>query len=177
MFAHILNWQTLFSILKDAGWNNMRLGLENMFVLAHAMGRTLVIPPRRQIAHGMQSDATGGNAVSFSDFYDIEAISAKQHGLNIITMEQFLEREALNGNLKSISSGDRLYPPNNQVKWDNQGLRPLWAYIRNVAKIFEWNPMDGVLVFPSAGTDVQDIYEMMDNVLVERDGRPFPQHR
>lgn len=134
----------LTSARKDAGWNNMRLGLENMLILAHAMGRTLVMPPRRQMAHGMQSYTSGGNAVSFSDFFDIEAIGAKQKGLQIITMEQFLEREAVNGHLKSNTNGDILYPPNNQVKWDNQRLQPLWTYIRNVTKIFQWNPMDGV---------------------------------
>jgi len=31
----------------------MRLGLENVVLLAHSMGRTLVMPPRRQLAHGM----------------------------------------------------------------------------------------------------------------------------
>jgi len=132
------------SAREDAGWNNMRLGLENMLILAHAMGRTLVMPPRSQMAHGMQSYTSGGNAVSFSDFFDIEAIGAKQKGLQIITMEQFLEREAVNGHLKSNTNGDILYPPNNQVKWDNQRLQPLWTYIRNVTKIFQWNPMDGV---------------------------------
>ncbi len=115
-----------------------------MLILAHAMGRTLVMPPRRQMAHGMQSYTSGGNAVSFSDFFDIEAVGAKQKGLQIITMEQFLEREAVNGHLKSNTDGDILYPPNNQVKWDNQRLQPLWTYIRNVTKIFQWNPMDGV---------------------------------
>lgn len=173
----------------------MRLGLENMIILAHAMGRTLVMPPRRQMAHGVQS-----YAVSFSDFFDIEAIGAKQKGLNIITMEQFLEHEAINGHLKSYTNGDILYPPNNQVNWDNQRLQPLWAYIRNVTKMFQWNPMDGVsccfaflllfsswiltlflvfqiLAFPASGTDEQRIYSMMADVLNEKDGRPFPHFR
>ncbi len=155
----------------------MRIGFENILVLAHAMGRTLVMPPRRQIAHGIQSDTSGGNAVSFSDFYDIEAISAKQIGLNIITMEQFLDREGLKGYLKSNKTGHILYPPNSQSKWDNQRLQPLWDYIRNVSKIFPWDPMQGVLVFPSSGTDEQHIYSMMGDVLVEKDGRRFPHYR
>ena len=41
--------------MDDAGWNNMRLGLESVILLAHATGRTLVMPPKRQIAHGMVS--------------------------------------------------------------------------------------------------------------------------
>lgn len=41
--------------MDDAGWNNMRLGLENVILMAHSMGRTLVLPPKRQMAHGMVS--------------------------------------------------------------------------------------------------------------------------
>ena len=42
--------------MDGSGWNNIRLGFENMMLLAHSMGRTLVIPPKRQIAHGMVSN-------------------------------------------------------------------------------------------------------------------------
>ena len=41
--------------MDGSGWNNIRLGFENMMLLAHSMGRTLVMPPKRQIAHGMVS--------------------------------------------------------------------------------------------------------------------------
>jgi hypothetical protein len=83
--------------------------------------------------------------VSFGDFYDVEAIGAGQRGLNIITMEQFLEREAVTGQLQSRAGGDAiLYPPDNRVQWDNQRLDPLWRYIRNVTTTFQWNPKDCV---------------------------------
>jgi len=78
--------------------------------------------------------------VSFSDFYDIDTIRTRQKGLSIITMEQFLEREALNGHLKSKVDGEAIYPPGNQIRWDNHQLNPLWKYIRNVTKTFNWNP-------------------------------------
>lgn len=42
--------------MDGSGWNNIRLGFEGMVVLAHSMGRTLVMPPKRQIAHGMVSN-------------------------------------------------------------------------------------------------------------------------
>ena len=60
--------------------------------------------------------------VSFSDFYDIDTIRTRQKGLSIITMEQFLEREALNGHLKSKVDGEAIYPPGNQIRWDNHQL-------------------------------------------------------
>jgi len=161
--------------MDDSGWNNMRLGFENVMLLAHSMGRTLVLPPKRQIAHGMY-DSSGSKVVSFADFYDIEAINAKQKGLNIITMETFLEREALNGNLKSKSDGRATYPPNNQIAWDNQRLDPLWRYIREVTKTFSWNPKQCVVTFPAVGTDEQHLFNMMADVLVGKDGRQFPHY-
>mmetsp|Transcript_38251 Transcript_38251/g.82390 ORF Transcript_38251/g.82390 Transcript_38251/m.82390 type:complete len:921 (-) Transcript_38251:426-3188(-) len=161
--------------MDDSGWNNMRLGLENVMLLAHSMGRTLVLPPKRQLAHGLL-DKSGSKVVSFSDFYDIDSINAKQKGLNIITMDQFLEREATSGQLNSNIDGAVVYPPNNQIIWDNQRLGPLWKYIRNVTKSFNWNPRECVLAFPGTGTDDQHLFSMMADVLIGKDGRPFPHY-
>jgi hypothetical protein len=96
-----------------------------------------------------QMDGTGSNQVAFSDFFDIEGIGAKQKGLNIVTMEQFLEREGLQGNLRSYFGGESevVYPPNNRIKWDNQPLDQLWNYIRNVTTTFQWNPTECVSRF------------------------------
>lgn len=33
----------------NGGWNNIRMGVETVIVLAHAMGRTLVIPPPQHL--------------------------------------------------------------------------------------------------------------------------------
>jgi hypothetical protein len=151
-----------------SGFNNMRLGFENVMIMAHAMGRTLVMPPKRQLAHGLR-DVHGRKVVSFSDFYDIAAINAAQSGLNIISMEEFLEREALNGNLKSI------YPPDNRVNWDNQPLGLLWDYIANVTDSFDWHPNECILAFPRGSSDGQDLLAMLDIIVNGEDGRPFPQ--
>ena len=89
-------------------------------------------------------DKNGSKIVSFQDFYDINDINNKQKGLNIITMEQFLEREAVDGHLTD-KDGNIMYPPNNnQVKWNNQPLQPLWDYIRNVSKSTKWHPRNCV---------------------------------
>ena len=149
--------------------------MENVMLMAHAMGRTLVMPPKRQMAHGLY-DKSGSKVVSFGDFYDINAISARHKGLNILSMEQFLEREASDGRLKSVEDGNVLLPPNNQIKWDNQRLDPLWEYIRRISKTFPWNPKECVLAFPSAGTDDKHLFYLMADVLTGKDGRPFPHH-
>jgi hypothetical protein len=36
---------------EDAGWNNKRMSFEMAMVLAHAMDRTIVLPPKRIISH------------------------------------------------------------------------------------------------------------------------------
>ena len=154
--------------MDGSGFNNMRLGFENVMLMAHVMGRTLVMPPKRQLAHGLR-DVNGRKIVSFSDFYDIATISAEQSGLNIISMEQFLEREALNGNLKGQ------YPPDNRIKWDNQPLHPLWDYISNVTDSLDWHPNKCILVFPRDDSDGKDIQLLMDDILQGNDGRTFPQ--
>ena len=33
----------------EGGWNNVRMGLECMIVVAHAFGRTLVVPPQQHL--------------------------------------------------------------------------------------------------------------------------------
>lgn len=33
----------------QGGWNNVRMGMEILIVMAHAMGRTLVLPPAQHL--------------------------------------------------------------------------------------------------------------------------------
>lgn len=33
----------------QGGWNNVRMGMESLIVVAHAMGRTLVVPPQQHL--------------------------------------------------------------------------------------------------------------------------------
>lgn len=48
-------WKTKYLTFEmdNSGFNNMRLGFENAMVMAHAMGRTLVLPPKRLMEHGL----------------------------------------------------------------------------------------------------------------------------
>ncbi len=91
-------------------------------------------------------------------------------------MEDFLEREAVNGNLNSKATGAAIYPPNNQVNWNNQNLDPLWSYISDISRSFNWSPGQCVLAFPAKDTDDQHLFSLMADVLIEKDGRPFPDH-
>lgn len=70
------------------GWNNVRMSMEIIFVLAAATGRTLVLPPRVP----MYLLGTGKeNAKSFGNFFPINDELKKK--INIITMENFIMTE------------------------------------------------------------------------------------
>ena len=57
----------------------MRMGVESLAVVAHAMGRTVVIPPQQHLYlisenHKDKHDAKPHNEMGFEDFYDINLL-------------------------------------------------------------------------------------------------------
>ena len=71
------------------GWNNIRMSMEIIFVLAAATGRTLVLPPKSPFylfGTGKQ------NARAFGNFYNLNHPDF-QKKVKVITMSEFLERE------------------------------------------------------------------------------------
>ena len=68
------------------GWNNIRMSMEVIFVMAAATGRTLVLPPRAPmylLGGGTQ------NAQSFANFFPLDDEHFKKR-VNVITMQEFL---------------------------------------------------------------------------------------
>jgi hypothetical protein len=57
--------------------------------------------------------------------------------------------EGLTGKLRSTETGEVMYPPqNNNTKWDNVNLNPLWSFLRTVGLVPAWN-LEGCLpAFP-----------------------------
>jgi len=70
------------------GWNNIRMSMEVIFVLAAATGRTLVLPPRAPMY--LLGDGTQ-NARSFANFFPLDDELRKK--VNVITMEEFLVQQ------------------------------------------------------------------------------------
>ena len=63
----------------QGGWNNVRMSLECLIVVAHAMGRTLVIPPQQHLyllgaTHQDKHDTKAHDEMGFEDFFDIDLL-------------------------------------------------------------------------------------------------------
>jgi len=112
----------------QGGWNNVRMALECMIVIAHAMGRTLVIPPQQHLYllgqnHQDKGDKKAHDEMGFEDFFDIQLLSSHK-GYHVIPMKEFLQNEGVTGGLKG-----KLPPKNSTDAWGSS----LWKYLDEVA--------------------------------------------
>lgn len=72
------------------GWNNIRMSMENMVVIAAASGRTLVLPPDQPL-YLLKNDPKRKQR-GFRDFFPVQSESFNRH-LPVITAAEFLRRE------------------------------------------------------------------------------------
>ena len=79
------------------GWNNIRMAAETAMIFAHASGRTLVLPPVMNFYLLDKNSKAEENRVTFEKFFDMRKIS---EGVNIISMEEFIQHVARPGLLK-----------------------------------------------------------------------------
>jgi len=134
------------------------------------MGRTLVIPPSQRmylLQHGKGQQKTD---FGFADFFPIKEMSEENDGLDIITMKEFLETEAMQGRMKDIDSGKVAFPPKNQTEWDGEDVKTLREWLRTVTDTPRWNPDNCLAVFPAAGKhDLDaDIFRDMPNRILKQ---------
>ena len=69
------------------GWNNIRMSMEIIFVIAAATGRTLVLPPKEPL-YLLQNDAASRQR-GFADFFPLETMAFHSQ-VKVISFEDFL---------------------------------------------------------------------------------------
>jgi hypothetical protein len=118
-----------------------------------------------------------------SDFFPFAEMVAENEGLDIISMEQYLQSEAMTGKLRHQGSGEVLYPPENRTNWNGcteEEYDTLKEYLRTVTFVVRWNYFDCLAAFPSSGKQ-EDMVVMQNlmNEIVElgaksKEGLQFP---
>ena len=158
------------------GWNNIRMAMETTLVMAHAMGRTLVLPPEKGMYLLGRDQDKHKTQFTFNDFFHLDSIAVEHEGFNVITTEEFLRREGVAGNLKDHKTGKVVKPPNDEVNWNGKALGPLEQYLRTVG-VFPtgWNPDQCVAAIPASRDpkDVAALKQTMEDIMTGKYG-PFP---
>jgi hypothetical protein len=147
------------------GFNNIRMAMETVLALSFAMGRTLVLPPEQPMYLIRTAARKDGkeqrNKFSFNHFFHMEAIHNEHPGLDIITMKEFLEKEAMVGNFRD-ANGKVIFPPKNQTDWDGSQpgeVEKLYKWLRDASHVAFWDPDTCPVVFP-ASLDPHEIEEL-----------------
>lgn len=168
----------------EGGWNNIRMSMETATVLAQAMGRILVLPPEQEIyLLGNDKKNHKNNRFTFKDFFHFDSIAVEHDAVEVISMEEFMKREALSGSLINKFSGEVEFPPDNATIWNGHGRkgRKYWLWLRNVTAAPIWSFDKCVVGFPaeagpegvkSMETIRATIPEGGKNFMSEYDGNP-----
>jgi GDP-fucose protein O-fucosyltransferase len=133
------------------GWNNIRMAMETVVGLAIATGRTLVLPPHQRMyllakGHGKQK-----TEFSFQDFFPMDELRSKDlPAIKMVTMQEFLEKEAMTGNMRDIHTGAVTYPPFNLTDWSGKDVVPLKEWLRNATLAPLWAPGHCMAAFPAS---------------------------
>ena len=157
------------------GWNNIRMQMETVLVMAAATGRILVLPPDQPL-YLLNKGKGHDNQHSFADFFPFEEIRKR---MPVISMKEFFEREAITGNLyeqivnkdyteskgglalgypTSGNSSNKVLPPDMKTDFDgsNNADSIIWRdYLRKVGVCPKWKGNKEFLIIPPGpGIDV-----------------------
>ena len=109
--------------LDSGGWNNVRMALESIFIIAHATNRTLVLPPPEDILY-------------MSDVHVSHLLEVR--GVDTISMDDFISRESTRLGLRAQEAqsliGGLQHRPIHRLENDH----PLWRRLRSRGHIPPW---------------------------------------
>jgi GDP-fucose protein O-fucosyltransferase len=133
------------------GWNNIRMAMETVLALAVATGRTLVLPPEQRMYLLAKNRGEMKTDFSFMDFFPMKELATENAALHMITMEEFLQQEAMTGNLRDKYTGEISFPPENRTNWNGEDVKILKEWLRNVTHTPLWDPDSCIAAFPASG--------------------------
>ena len=165
--------------------------METAVAMAHAMGRTLVMPPEQKMYLLGKKDKHSKNTLSFEDFYHFDSVAVEHAGVEVISTEEFLEREIMSGNIRHPQTGGIMHPPQNKTDWHgigtyhSQTFKELASFLREAGISSTWDYSECIVAFPKRtgpGTSneleglLQDILNDGDRQARMRsyDGNPTP---
>ena len=134
------------------GWNNIRMAMETVIGLAIATGRTLVLPPQQRMYLLGKDRGKQRTDFDFDHFFPIYEMAAENAGLKVISMEEFLRRVAMTGQLRNKVTGEVAFPPENRTDWNGQNgsrMTALKDYLRNSTHTPDWKPGECMAAFPN----------------------------
>ena len=83
------------------------MAMETVLALGLAMGRTIVMPPSKKMYLLGHGDNHQRNHFSFADFFPIYEIAQEHVGMQVMSMQEYLEKEGMNGKLiNKVRSSD-----------------------------------------------------------------------
>lgn len=118
----------------NAGFNNRRMSIETIITMGLSMGRTIVLPPSQPFYMFWENGAK--NDFSFEDFFHLHYAHIENAGVNIITMEEFLQR-VISEKLIVNDAGEPIFPPGNRTDWN--GLKEYGPELQNLKDWIEQN--------------------------------------
>ena len=128
--------------------------METVVGLAMATGRTLVLPPQKKMYLLGKGGGKDKKHFDFDDFFPMKQMAEENAALEMITMKEFLDVEAMTGNLIDKETGKPSFPPENRTDWDgmsNPEYDILREWLRTVSLVPEWRPGQCLATFPSHG--------------------------
>jgi len=162
----------------EGGFNNIRMSMETAVAMAHAMGRTLVMPPDQRMYLLGKTDKHSKNTLSFEDFYHFDSVALEHAGVEVISTEEFLEREIISGNIRHPETGEIMHPPQNRTDWHGIGsyhsetFKEFAGFLRQAGISSTWDFGECIVAFPKqtgSGT-ANELKGILQDILNEGGG-------
>lgn len=97
-------------------------------------------------------------------------LATENDGLEIITMKEFLEAEAMKGKMRNKETGQVEFPPGNRTSWDGHDVKPLKEWLRTVTHTPLWKPDKCLATFPASNNhkDVETLKAIQKQIHDEK---------